>query len=52
MHLAKMQLPMMLERLLTRCEELEVDLGAAQRHPSIATRGYDALPFSCRAGGR
>lgn len=47
MHLAQMQLPIMLRSFLNALGGLEVDLEAAVRHPSIATRGYDALPFTC-----
>lgn len=47
MHLAQMQLPIMVRTLLTRTSSFELGLDAAVRHPSIATRGYDVLPFSC-----
>lgn len=47
MHLAQMQLPIMLRAFLERCGDVEVDFAAAVRHPSIATRGYDGLPFRC-----
>lgn len=40
-----MQLPIMLRVLLERLGAVRVDLDRAVRHPSIATRGYDALPI-------
>lgn len=43
MHLAQMQIPIMLEVLIERLGQVEVEAGAV-RHPSLATRGYDVLP--------
>lgn len=43
-NLAMQNLPIMLRVLLQRCPGLRVDHSAAQRHMSMATRGFDALP--------
>ncbi|MDF3339461.1 cytochrome P450 [Mycolicibacterium septicum] len=44
-NLAMQNLPIMLRVLLQRCPDLRVDHDAAQRHMSMATRGFDALPI-------
>jgi cytochrome P450 len=44
-NLAMQNLPIMLRVLLQRCPGLRVDHDAAQRHMSMATRGFDALPI-------
>jgi hypothetical protein len=43
--MAQANLPLMLETLLRRVPGIRVDWSGAQRHPSIATRGYDVLPL-------
>lgn len=43
-NLAMQNLPIMLRVLLQRCKGLRVDHDAAQRHMSMATRGFDVLP--------
>ncbi len=46
MHLAQLQLPIMLETFCDVLGRVHVERDAAARHPSIATRGYDRLPVA------
>ncbi|BDB39644.1 MULTISPECIES: cytochrome P450 [Mycobacterium] len=45
-HLAQLQLPIMLQTFLETLGRVHVERKAAIRHPSIATRGYDVLPVT------
>ncbi|WP_354700099.1 Cytochrome P450 monooxygenase PikC [Paraconexibacter sp. AEG42_29] len=46
MHLAQLQLPIMLRTFIDVLGRVTVDREAAVRHPSIATRGFDELPVT------
>jgi hypothetical protein len=42
---AQSNLPIMLKVLIDRLGEFGIDMDAAVRHPSLASRGYDVLPL-------
>jgi cytochrome P450 len=46
--LAQANMPLLLEILLRRIPRFRVEWSSAVRHPSIATRGYDALKLAWR----
>jgi len=43
--LVQANMTLLLDILLRRIPRFQVDWSGAQRHPSIATRGYDVLPL-------